>query len=394
MGKIPLLNLERQYEQIQEEAQQAVCEVLASGKYIMGENVKKFEAEFAQYIGVDYAVSVGNGTDALVIALKGLGIGEGDEVITTPYTFFATAEAISFVGATPVFVDVLTDTYNMDVSQIEAKITDKTRAIMPVHIFGLCADMQRINEIAKKHGLFVIEDACQAAGAVYYGQKAGALADVACFSFFPTKNLGCAGDGGIITTNDEKLATICKALRAHGSGEMGEKAYNLLNNIDAEVEEDVSADNTVYNPKKYYNYLIGHNSRLDELQAALLRIKLRKLDEYIQNRRKTAQRYTEALKDKYIVPVEEEENMHAYHLYILQSENRQQTIEALDKAGVAAGVYYPVPLHLQKCYTDLGYQLGDLPNAEYLSHRTFAIPMFPEINDNEIEHVIEVLVKE
>ncbi len=391
MGKIPLLNLERQYQEIREQAEQAVCEVLASGKYIMGENVRSFEAEFAQYIGVEHAVSVANGTDALVIALKALGIGEGDEVITTPYTFFATAEAISFVGAVPVFVDVYLNTYNMDVSQIEAKITEKTKAIMPVHIFGLCADMQSINAIARKHGLYVIEDACQAAGAIYHGVKAGALADIACFSFFPTKNLGCAGDGGIITTNDEKTATICKAFRTHGSGEMGEKAYNILHGIDADVEEDASADNTVYNPKKYYNYLVGHNSRLDEVQAALLRIKLRKLDAYIENRRKAAKRYTEALAGKYIVPVEEEGNLHAYHLYILQTEDRRQVISALEKAGIAAGVYYPVPLHLQKCYKDLGYQAGGLPNAEYLSHRTFAIPMFPEIRDDEIERVIQAL---
>jgi dTDP-4-amino-4,6-dideoxygalactose transaminase len=241
----------------------------------------------------------------------------------------------------------------------------------------------------------VIEDACQAAGARYHGKKAGSLADIACFSFFPTKNLGCAGDGGMITTDDDKLAVICKALRVHGSGEAGQRAYNILNNIDAKTEEDAEADNTVYNAKKYYNYLIGHNSRLDEIQAALLRIKLRKLDEYVGNRRKNAHYYTERLKnsENYITPAESAQNAHAYHLYILQSPKREEAAGKLSEKGVACGIYYPVPLHLQKCYADLGYKEGDMPNAEYLSRRTFAIPNFPEMTRDEADYVLSALTE-
>ncbi len=394
--RIQLLDLQKQYEEIKKETDEAVINVVSSGAYIMGRNVKSFENEFAQYTGVKHAISVGNGTDALVIALKAMGIGQGDEVITTAYTFFATAEAISFVGAVPVFVDVCLDTYNIDVTKIEEKITNKTKAIMPVHIFGLCADVDEINKIAKKHNLYVIEDACQAAGAVYKGKKAGALCDIACFSFFPTKNLGCVGDGGMITTDNDELAVICKALRVHGSGEMGQRAYNLLNNISAEVEEDTASDNTVYNAKKYYNYLIGHNSRLDEIQAAMLRIKLKKLDEYVSKRRKNAEFYTEKLKksDKYITPTEEDNNLHAYHQYILQSEHREEIITELEKKGIGTGIYYPVPLHLQKCYNLLGYKTGDLPNAEYLSHRTFAIPVFPELAKDEADYIVKALLEE
>lgn len=394
--KIPLLDLQKQYEEIKKQTDEAIINILSSGSYIMGHNVKEFEQEFAQYIDVKHAISVGNGTDALVIALKALGIGNGDEVITTPYTFFATAEAISFVGAAPVFADVCLDTYNIDVTKIEEKITKKTKAIMPVHIFGLCAEMDAINDIARKHKLFVIEDACQAAGSEYKGKKAGSLADIACFSFFPTKNLGCAGDGGMITTDNDEFAVICKALRVHGSGEMGQRAYNLLNSIDAEVEVDKSADNTIYNAKKYYNYLIGHNSRLDEIQAAILRIKLKKLDDYVSKRRKIARFYTERLKksEKYITPIEEKDNFHAYHQYILQSDNRGDIINRLTQKGIGTGIYYPVPLHLQKCYNLLGYMPGDMPCAEYLSHRTFAIPVFPELTKNEADYIAEALSEE
>lgn len=391
--RIPLLNLKRQYEGIKAEADKALLEVFASANYIMGENVKKFEKEFANYIGVNHAVSVGNGTDALIIALKSLGIGEGDEVITSPYTFFATAEAISFVGAVPVFVDVRLDTYNIDETKIEEKITSKTKAIIPVHIFGQCAEMDTINEIAKRNNLFVIEDACQAAGAEYKGKKAGNLADMACFSFFPTKNLGCAGDGGMICTNSSELATVCRALKVHGSGEMGQRAYNILNHIsDENVYEDDAADNTIYDHRKYYNYLIGHNSRLDEVQAALLRIKLKRLDEYINKRRKAAQTYNDNLKNiKVTTPKEADGCNHSYHLYILQSENRGEVIGYLKENGISTGVYYPVPLHLQKCYKNLNYKAGDMPNAEYLSERTFAIPLFPEISNEEIGYISNFL---
>ena len=251
---IPLIDLRAQYNSISKELDKATIDVLSSAAYIMGKNVTEFEKEFAGYIGTKHAISVGNGTDALVIALKALGIGEGDEVITSTFTYFASAECISAVGATPVFVDVEKDTFNIDPDKIEEKITERTKAIIPVHIFGQSADMDKINIIAKKHNLKVIEDACQAVGAKYKGKMIGTLSDVACFSFFPTKNLSCAGDGGMIVTSDDSIATIATALRTHGSGETGQKAYNLLNNITEEVVTSKSGDDTVYNPLKYYNY--------------------------------------------------------------------------------------------------------------------------------------------
>ena len=386
---IPLLNLKRQYKNIEEEVNASVLECFKNAQYIMGENVKQFEKEIANKIGVKHAITVGNGTDALIIALKSLGIKEGDEVITTDYTFFATAEAIRFVGATPVFCDVELDTYNIDPSQIEEKITDKTKAIICVHLFGNACKMDEINDIAKRHNLYVVEDAAQAINSQYKGKNVGNLGDVACFSFFPTKNLGCFGDGGMITTNDDDLATIIRALKVHGSGENGMKAYAILNDEEVEVVEQNSGDNTVYNPLKYYNYLIGHNSRLDEIQAAILRIKLKHLDEYTENRRSISHGYIEALKDTSLVmPTETEGGKHVFHLFILQSENREEIELKLKEKGIATGTYYKVPMHLQKAFNELGYKKGDFPNAEYLSERTFAIPLFPEMNDEEREYII------
>ena len=386
---IPLLNLKRQYKNIEEEVNASVLECFKNAQYIMGENVKEFEKEIANKIGVKHAITVGNGTDALIIALKSLGIKEGDEVITTDYTFFATAEAIRFVGATPVFCDVELDTYNIDPSQIEEKITDKTKAIICVHLFGNACKMDEINDIAKRHNLYVVEDAAQAINSQYKGKNVGNLGDVACFSFFPTKNLGCFGDGGMITTNDDDLATIIRALKVHGSGENGMKAYAILNDEEVEVVEQNSGDNTVYNPLKYYNYLIGHNSRLDEIQAAILRIKLKHLDEYTENRRSISHKYIDALKDTSLVmPTETEGGKHVFHLFILQSENREEIESKLKEKGITTGTYYKVPMHLQKAFNDLGYKKGDFPNAEYLSERTFAIPLFPEMNDEEREYII------
>lgn len=386
---IPLLNLKRQYKNIEEEVNASVLECFKNAQYIMGENVKQFEKEIANKIGVKHAITVGNGTDALIIALKSLGIKEGDEVITTDYTFFATAEAIRFVGATPVFCDVELDNYNIDPSQIEEKITDKTKAIICVHLFGNACKMDQINDIAKRHNLYVVEDAAQAINSQYKGKNVGNLGDVACFSFFPTKNLGCFGDGGMITTNDDDLATIIRALKVHGSGENGMKAYAILNDEEVEVVEQNSGDNTVYNPLKYYNYLIGHNSRLDEIQAAILRIKLKHLDEYTENRRSISHKYIDALKNTSLVmPTETEGGKHVFHLFILQSENREEIESKLKEKGIATGTYYKVPMHLQKAFNDLGYKKGDFPNAEYLSERTFAIPLFPEMNDEEREYII------
>lgn len=391
---IPLLNLKRQYKYLKNDVERTISEILESGAYINGPYTKKFENRLCEYLNVKHAIGVANGTDALVITLKALGIKEGDEVITTPFTFFATAEAISVVGAKPVFVDVKLNDFNIDPKKIEAAITKRTKAIMPVHIFGTPADMDEINEIAKKYNLYVIEDACQAIGAEYKGIKVGGIGDIACFSFFPTKNLGTYGDGGLITTNSDELATICRAIKAHGSGENGEKAFNLLNDINEEVHEDKNADDTVYNPKKYYNYLIGHNSRLDELHAGILNIKLDYLDEWNNKRIINAEYFDNNLKNSEFRLMDlDTRNKNVYHMYILQSENREEITKKLSENGIGYGVYYPVPLHLQKVYTELGYKEGDLPNAEYLSKRTFAIPVDPELTEEEKEYILNILKK-
>ncbi len=265
---------------------------------------------------------------------------------------------------------------------------------MPVHIFGQSAKMDEINAIAEKHNLKVIEDACQAIGGKYKGRNIGTLGDVACFSFFPTKNLGCAGDGGIIVTDNDDVATIARALRTHGSGENGQKAYNLLNNINEEIDTVQNADDTVYNPLKYYNYLIGYNTRLDAIQAAILRVKLPYIDEWNAKRREIAKIYDESLKDTDLVtPFVDENNVPVYHMYILQSEEREAILGKLKENGVATGVYYPVPLHLQKVYKNLGYKEGDMPVAEYLSHRTFAIPVYPELTKEQVDYVIDSMKK-
>ena len=316
--KISLLNLKRQYSYLKKDIETAISEILDRGAYINGPQTKKFEKRMEDYLEVKHAIGVGNGTDALVIALEALGIGKGDEVITSPFTFFATAEAISVVGAIPVFVDVKLEDFNIDENKIEKAITSKTKAIMPVHIFGTPANMKKINEIAKKNNLYVIEDACQAIGAKYKDKMVGTLSDIACFSFFPTKNLGTYGDGGLITTNNDNLATICRALKAHGSGENGEIAYNLFNNIEEEVKVDNQVDDTVYNPKKYYNYLIGHNSRLDELHAGILNIKLNYLDEWNSKRNSIAKYYNEKLDDKKYKKMQlREDDYNVYHMYII-----------------------------------------------------------------------------
>lgn len=389
---IPLLNLKRQYTYLKDDIEKVISNILESGAYINGPYTKELESKLAKYLDVKHVIGVANGTDALVIALEALGIKEGDEVITTPFTFFATAEAISVVGAKPVFVDVSLDDFNIDVNKIEEAITERTKAIMPVHIFGIPADMDKINEIAKKYNLYVIEDACQAIGAKYRDKMVGGLGDVACFSFFPTKNLGTYGDGGLITTNSDEIASICRALKAHGSGVNGEIAFNLLNDIKEEVEEDKCTNDTVYNPKKYYNYLIGHNSRLDEIHAGILSVKLDYLDRWNNQRIENAKYFDENLKDTDLKLMKlDENNKNVYHMYIVQSENREELTKKLDEAGIGYGVYYPVPLHLQKVYKDLGYKLGDLPNAEYLSIRTLAIPVDPEMTEKERKYIVEIL---
>lgn len=386
---IPLMNIERQYESIKKELDEATIGVLSSGKYIMGENVKEFEKEFSEYMEVKYAVGVGNGTDALVIALKACGIKAGDEVITCAMSFFATAEAISSVGAIPVFVDCTSDTYTIDVSKIEEKITEKTKAIIPVHLYGQCADMDEINEIAKKYNLLVIEDVAQAAGTTYKGKKAGSLGDIACVSFFPTKNLGCAGDGGMILTNSNDLVKKCRAYRVHGSGLDGKYTYESINKI-----TDAESIDFGENLPKYYNFLIGYNSRLDEIQAAILRVKLKKLDEWNKTREIIANKYSNLINNNSIIkPICKEDRSHIYYTYVIKTENREKLREELTKAEISSGVYFPVPLHLQKVYEHLGYKKGDMPNAESIANNSLAIPIFPELTNEEQDKVIELLNK-
>jgi dTDP-4-amino-4,6-dideoxygalactose transaminase len=359
---IPLLDLRAQYLTIKAEIDQAVLAVLDSGKYILGPEMKALEQEIAAYCGVSEAVAVANGTDALILTLKALGIGPGDEVITSPFTFFASAETIAQVGATPVFVDIDPLTLNMDLNKLEEKITLHTRAIIPVHIFGQMVDVERIMEIAARHDIQVIEDAAQAIGAEYRGKKAGALGHAGTFSFFPTKNLGAYGDAGMIVTNDEHLAAELRMLRFHGC------------------------------QIKYYHEKIGFNSRLDELQAAILRVKFRYLEQWNEARRTKAAFYDQLLqglaltlpgRDKLAKPV--------YHLYVLRSPHRDDIIKHLTAAGVATGIYYPVPLHLQRAFRNLGYQEGDFPVAEQACREAFAIPCYPELSKSQQETIAELL---
>lgn len=384
---IPLLNLKRQYNTIKVDVKKSINEVLESAHYINGEHVKLLEKEIECYTDAQHAIGVGNGTDALVLALEALGVGAGDEVITTPWSFFATAEAIAYVKATPVFVDVNLDDFNINVDLIEEKISERTKAILPVHIFGNPCDMDKIHSIAKKYKLFVIEDAAQAIGSSYKGNKIGSMSDITTFSFFPTKNLGAYGDGGMITTNSLKLATIIRAIKAHGSGQVGENAFKLLNGESVSKARE-SNENQIYSSKKYYNYLIGHNSRLDEIQAAILRVKLNELDNWNKRRNEIADIYNKRLKNV-VTPVVKNDMSSCYHLYVLQSENRDFVVKELSIRGISTGVYYPIPLHLQKVFEYLDYTYGDCPNAEYLAKRTFAIPAHEMLGNEEIEYIIE-----
>ncbi|EHL04255.1 pleiotropic regulatory protein DegT [Desulfitobacterium hafniense DP7] len=365
---IPLLDLKAQYLSIKEEIDQAVLAVLDSSKFIFGPEMKRFEEEMALYCGTKHAIAVGNGTDALVIALKACGIVPGDEVITSPFTFFASAEAIAQVGATPVFVDVDPRTLNMDAAKLAEKITPRTKGIIPVHIFGQMADMDPILALAQKHRLKVIEDAAQAIGAEYKGHKAGSLGDAGTFSFFPTKNLGGYGDGGMIVTNDDALAEEARMLRFHGC------------------------------QTKYYHDEIGYNSRLDELQAAILRVKFRYIDQWNQTRAEKAAVYHQLLAPladarKIILPFTDVDNKHVFHLYVVRTAQREKLMAALTERGVANAVYYPVPLHLQKALAYLSYQAGDFPIAEEACEQALAIPCYPELTQEQQEEIAVILLK-
>ncbi|TXK84642.1 DegT/DnrJ/EryC1/StrS aminotransferase family protein [Paenibacillus sp. N3.4] len=362
---VELVPLVRQFQSMKQDILQAVADTIDSGKFILGPNVGRLESEISAYLGVSHAIGVANGTDALVLTLDAYGIGPGDEVITTPFTFFASAEAVSRVGAVPVFVDIDPQTYCMDPSRIEEKITSATRAIIPVHLFGQPADMNEIMHIADKHGLVVIEDACQAFGSEYRGKRVGSIGHAACFSFFPTKNLSSIGDGGLIATSDDHIAQRIRQLRQHGS------------------------------QKKYFHSEIGYNSRLDELHAAILLIALPKIDEWNKERMRLATRYQEALRDISYISIEQgpQDRTHIYHLFCIRSERRDQVQDALIHGEIQCGVYYPCPLHLQDAYASLNYKLGAFPVAERMSQQLLALPMSPFLLESEQNQVIDILIR-
>ena len=371
VNNVPPLDLTQQYAQIGDEISAAVQKVLASGGYVGGPAVKSFEQEFADYIGVSDCVGCNSGTDALILALRALKIGPGDEVITTPFTFFASAETISAVGATPVFVDIDSATLNLDVELIEAAITDKTKAIMPVHIFGQPTDMTRLMEIATKHNLAVIEDCAQSVGAEWESRKVGSIGHVGCFSFYPTKNLGACGDGGAVTTNDPALAASMRMLKEHGQS------------------------------SRYFYEEIGYNSRLDALQAVILSIKLRYLDSWNSQRRSIATVYGEFLSrvPGVAIPKELPAAKGVWNQYTirLKSQEYKQNLSGnfrdsvrtkLQESGIGSMVYYPLPLHLQPVYKSLGYQAGQLPVAEQVCREVLSLPMFPELTRDQQERAI------
>ncbi len=390
MNKIQLMDIKRQHDEHALEYETAAIKTLRSGQYIGGQEVQSFEIEFSEYVNSKYAISCGNGTDALKIALSALNIRPGDEIITVAFTFFATAESIASIGAIPVFVDVCEDTYCINPNLIEEKITKKTKAIVVVHIYGQSADMDEINRIAAKYNLYVISDCAQSTGAKYKGLKNKLHGDISCYSFFPTKNLGGDGDGGMIVTDNIKIAKACLAFKVHGSGINGLETLKnqyLLNNI--HFPESIPNGES-----KYYNYLIGYNSRLDAIQASILRVKLKYLNDFIKRRRNNARIYNEQLiNTNYKLPVEGEFNVHSYYIYALYHEKAKDIMKSLIEKKISCGTYYPVPLHLQGAFVNLGYKLGDLPITEKLCKNTFAIPVFPELAENERDYIVKVLIE-
>jgi dTDP-4-amino-4,6-dideoxygalactose transaminase len=355
MQRIPLVDLGSQYEMIKKQVRAAIDSVFDGGRFVLGDNVKAFEKEFAEFCGAEHAIAVANGTQALMIAMRACGLQSGDEVITTPNTFIATSEAITANGCRVVFVDIDPDTYTMDVSAIEDCITERTRAIVPVHLFGQPADMDPILEIAGRHGLKVIEDAAQAHGAKYKGRTVGTLGDVACFSFYPGKNLGAYGDGGAIVTDDSDIADMALMLRNHGRH------------------------------KKFEHEIEGINSRLDEIQAAVLRVKLPHLDRWNRLRRGNAAEYDRLLGGTGVVtPRVAEYSEHVYHLYVIRSDSRDALRAHLDRSGIASGIHYPVPLHLQPAYSYLDRRRGAFPVTEASSAAILSLPMFPELTSEQI----------
>ncbi len=367
---VPLFDLKQQHEPLRDELRTAIERVLDSQQFVLGPEVGALETELAQYCQAKHAIGCASGSDALLLALMALDVKTGDEVITTPHTFFATGGAVARTGARPVFVDTDPRTYNIDPNLIEAAITERTRAIMPVHLYGQCAEMDAINEIATRHNLPVIEDAAQAIGAEDNGRRAGSMSRIGCFSFYPSKNLGAAGEGGLLTTDDDALAERLRALRIHGGA------------------------------TEYLHREVGFNSRLDAVQAAVLRVKLPHLDEWAQARRAKAESYTLLLLNAHlpfrlVPPFIRQNTRHAFHLYVVRvaAELRDPLLAHLRAHGVGTKVYYPVPLHLQECFAYLGYSHGDLPEAERAASETLALPLFPELTLEQQQYVVDVLAR-
>jgi dTDP-4-amino-4,6-dideoxygalactose transaminase len=365
--QVPLLDLRAQHQKIREEVLAEIVRVVDTQRFILGEDVQKLEQEIAQYCGATHAIGCASGSDALILALMALGVGPGDEVLTTPYTFFATAGAISRVGATPVFVDVEERTFNLDVNQLADALAKrpKVRSIIPVHLFGGCADMDPILQMAAARGISVIEDSAQSIGSEYKGRRAGSMGNIGAFSFFPSKNLGGFGDGGIMTTNDAATAERLTALRVHGR------------------------------TGKYFHQWIGVNSRLDTLQAAVLRVKLRYLDGWTEGRQKHAEQYRKQFA-KMSVPVVamdpvEYQTRHVYNQFVIRGEKRDELQAFLKAQGIGSEIYYPLPLHMQPCYSDLGYKEGDFPVSEKLAKDSLALPVHADLSDEDINYICETI---
>lgn len=360
--EIPFVDLRSQYRHIQNEVDQAVLAVMQRGDFILGGAVTDFEKAFAEYCGVKYCVGVDSGYSALELIVRAYDIGPGDEVITAANTFIATTLAISNAGATPVLVDCDSETYNIDATKIEAAITPRTKAIMPVHLYGQTADMDAIVAVARKHGLYVFEDAAQASGARYKGRRAGSLGDAAGFSFYPGKNLGAYGDGGAVTTNDPEIA----------------EKIRLLRNIGQKV--------------KYFHEVKGFNNRLDTMQAAVLGVKLPHLDDWNASRRRAASTYSDLLAGLPIItPITADYAEHIFHLYVVRVTDRDVLMEDLKKAGIATGLHYPIPIHLQPAYAELGYKRGDFPVTEAYAETIVSLPIFPELDDEKVTYVVNAI---
>jgi dTDP-4-amino-4,6-dideoxygalactose transaminase len=367
MMKVPLLDLKAQHQAIRGEVLSAVERVFESQAFILGAEVEQFEQAVGRYCHARHAIGCASGSDALLLALMALGVGAGDEVITVSFTFFATGGAVARLGAKPVYIDISLDDFNLNPELIERAITPRTRAIIPVHLFGQCAEMDAVREIARRHHLPIIEDAAQAIGAEYHGRRAGTMSDIACFSFFPSKNLGGAGDGGLLTTEDDELAERLRLLRVHGG------------------------------KPKYYHRVIGINSRLDALQAAVLSVKLKYLDQWTEGRQRNAARYdallAEAGLEEVITPRVRPGRRHIYNQYTIRCERRDELMVHLKQAGVGTEVYYPVPLHLQECFAYLNYQTGDLPASEQAAREALSLPIYPEMTEEMQRYVVEKIIE-